>query len=84
VSVGQESIQVVPGRDGCSRAVAQNVGQCNQRLGGGKRPDRPVPLALAAACRAKFGGPVRRWWYRKGAEATSVKCAQATLQARSN
>src|SRR5882672_12546720 len=55
VNVSQESIEVIARCDEFLRAITQHIGEGNQSLGRGKRPDGTVPFAFAAAMRTEFG-----------------------------
>src|SRR5262249_19701392 len=53
LGVRLQGVEVVLPRDVPLWVVVEYVGQRGQRLGSGERPDRPVPLAVAATVRAE-------------------------------
>src|SRR5258707_618552 len=55
VNVSEESIEVIARSDEFLRIIMEHVCQRNQSLRSGKRPDRAVPFAFAAAMRTEFG-----------------------------
>src|SRR6267154_3654907 len=54
VNVSEKGIEIVARGDQFLRVIAKNVSESDKGLGCGQWPDRAVPLAFAAAVRAKF------------------------------
>ena len=55
MNVSEESIEIVAGCDKFLRIIVEHVGQCDESLRSGERPNRAVPFAFAAAVRTEFG-----------------------------